>query len=228
MELEIRDIKKNYGKKQVLRKVGLTVQAGQCVGIVGANGCGKSTLLRILAGVEKADGGMILADGKEIKNPSRQMAAYAGYIPQESALMPDLTVRDNLKLWASFGNYRENSRNLAQLCEQFQILPFYKEKVKNLSGGMNKRVNIVCALLHRPPLLLMDEPSAALDLVFKEELKGYIRDFTKQGGSVLLSSHDEGEIMACQRLWAIKEGEAFALPGELSMEEIAAGFMKGH
>ena len=127
MELEIRDIKKSYGKKQVLRKVSLTVQAGQCVGIVGANGCGKSTLLKILAGVEKADGGQIFVNGKEIKNPVRQMAAYVGYIPQESALMPDLTVRDNIKLWASFGDYRENCRNLEQLCEQFRIRPFYKE-----------------------------------------------------------------------------------------------------
>lgn len=226
MQLEVKDIKKNYGKKQVLRKVNLTVQAGQCVGIVGANGCGKSTLLRILAGVEKADGGRIIVNGKEVKNPSRQMAAYVGYIPQESALMPELTVRDNLKLWASFGDYRENCRNLEQLCERFKLQSFYKEKVKNLSGGMSKRVNIVCALLHNPPLLLMDEPSAALDLVFKEELKGYIRDFTKGGGSVLISSHDEGEIMACQRLWAIKEGTAFALSGEASVEEIAAGFMK--
>ncbi len=227
MELELKDIKKSYGKKQVLCKVSLTVQAGQCVGIVGANGCGKSTLLRILAGVEKADGGQIFVNGKEVKKPSRQMAAHVGYIPQESALMPDLTVRDNLKLWASFGDYRKNCRNLEQLCEQFKIQSFYKERVKNLSGGMSKRVNIVCALIHKPPLLLMDEPSAALDLVFKEELRGYIQDFTKEGGSVLLSSHDEGEITACQGLWAIKGGEAFALPRELSLEEIVAGFMKG-
>ena len=148
MELEIRDIKKNYGKKQVLRQINLTAQAGQCTGIVGANGSGKSTLLRILAGVEKADAGKILVNGEVIKNPSRQMAAHVGYIPQESALMPELTVKDNLKLWASFGDYRENCRNLERLCEQFQIQTFYKEKAGNLSGGMSKRVNIVCALIH--------------------------------------------------------------------------------
>ena len=226
MELEIKDIKKNYGKKQVLRQINLTAQAGQCTGIVGANGCGKSTLLRILAGVEKADAGTILVNGQVVKNPSRQMAAQVGYIPQESALMPELTVGDNLKLWASFGNYRENCRNLEKLCEQFQIRTFYKEKVKNLSGGMSKRVNIVCALIHRPSLLLMDEPSAALDMVFKEELKGYIRDFVKEGGSVLLCSHDEGEIMACQSLWAIKDGMAVRLPGKLSVEVIVAKYMK--
>lgn len=226
MELEIRDIKKSYGKKQVLRQINLMAQAGQCTGIVGANGSGKSTLLRILAGVEKADGGTILVNGEVIKNPSRQMAVYVGYIPQESALMPELTVRDNLKLWASFGDYRENCRNLERLCEQFQIQTFYKEKVGNLSGGMSKRVNIVCALIHKPSLLLMDEPSAALDMVFKEELKGYIRNFVKDGGSVLLSSHDEGEITACQSLWAIKDGMTVKLPKELPVEEMVGKYMK--
>ena len=82
MELEIKDIKKSYGKKQVLRQLNLTAQAGQCTGIVGANVCGKSTLLRILAGVEKADAGTILVNGQVSKNRSRQMAAYVAYIPQ--------------------------------------------------------------------------------------------------------------------------------------------------
>lgn len=226
MELEIRDIKKGYGRKQVLKRVSLTVCEGQCIGIVGANGCGKSTLLRILAGVEKANAGSILVNGEVIKNPSRQMAAQVGYIPQESVLMPELTVKDNLKLWAGFGDYEENCRNLEKLCEQFQIKEFYKERVRNLSGGMCKRVNIVCALIHKPALLLMDEPSADLDLVFKEELKGYIQNFVKEGGSILLSSHDEGEIAACHGLWAIKDGVAFFVPKELPIEEMVAKYMK--
>lgn len=226
MKLEIKGISKKFGRKQVLKQLGLQVKGGQCTGIVGANGCGKSTLLRILAGVERADSGSIWIDGAAIKNPVRQMSAYAGYIPQESALMPELTVKDNLKLWAGFGDYKKNCRNLEKLCEQFEIGSFYQEKVKNLSGGMNKRVNIVCALIHNPSILLMDEPSAALDLVFKEELKGYIRSFVREGGSVLLCSHDEREIAECQSLWAIKDGEAFELPKKMSVREIVENYMK--
>ena len=225
MELEIRDIQKRYGKKKVLRKAGLTAGKGQCTGIIGANGCGKSTLLRVLAGAEKADGGGIFLDGRKISNPSREMARYTGYIPQESVLMPELTVADNLKLWASFGDYRENLRRLAALSDQFRIKDFYKERVKNLSGGMEKRVNIVCALLHEPEILLMDEPSAALDLVFKQELKMYIRDFIQKGGSILLSSHDEGELSLCQNLWAIKEGETHKVPEGLSIGEITSKYI---
>lgn len=226
MELEIRDIKKRYGRKQVLKKVSLSVKAGECTGIIGANGCGKSTLLRILSGVEKADAGSILINGETVKKSAEKLAGYVGYIPQESVLIPELTVEDNLKLWAGLGDYKENRKNLARLREQFKLEEFCREKVKNLSGGMNKRVNIVCALIHAPSLLLMDEPSAALDLVFKEELRGYIRDFTANGGSVLISSHDQGEISECQNLWAIKDGVTMRVPTGLPMEKMISDYMK--
>lgn len=225
MELVVEDVKKSYGKKQVLKGLSLHAHPGECTGIIGANGSGKSTLLRILAGVEKAHGGKILIDGEAVKNPSEKLSSCVGYIPQESILMPELTVEDNLKLWTGFGDYKENRKILAGLCEQFKLADFYKEKVKNLSGGMNKRANIVCALIHQPSILLMDEPSAALDLVFKEELREYIRDFTKMGGSVLISSHDEGEIAACQSLWAIRDGKAVQVNTGLPMEKIISDYL---
>ena len=226
MELEIRNIKKSYGKKQVLNRISFTIKAGECIGIIGANGCGKSTLLKILAGIEKADGGDILIDGEVLRKPSSMLAGRVGYIPQESVLIPELTVEDNLKLWASFGDYAENRKTLIKLREQFQLEDFCREKVRNLSGGMSKRVNIVCALIHAPALLLMDEPSTALDLVFKEELRGYIRDFTEKGGSVLISSHDEGEIAGCGELWAIRRGVAEKVPQGKSIEKIVADYIR--
>lgn len=225
MKLEIRNIEKHYGRKKVLEGISLMAEQGQCTGIVGANGCGKSTLLRILAGVEKADGGSFFIDGMEIKKPE-MAAAHIGYIPQDSILMPELTVADNLKLWAGFGDYRKNLKSLEELSGQFGIGSFYRERVKNLSGGMNKRVGIVCALIHRPSILLMDEPSAALDLLFKEELKGYIVDFIQKGGSVLLCSHDVGEIALCQSLWAIKGGKAFRVSEKMSVEKMVTEYMR--
>lgn len=225
MRLEIREIRKYYGRKRVLEKITLTAEPGQCTGIVGANGCGKSTLLRILAGAERADGGSILIDGKEIGR-RREAAEHIGYIPQESVLIPELTVMDNFRLWTGFGDRRENQKNLENLCSQFEIRPFYREKVKNLSGGMRKRAGIVCALIHGPSLLLMDEPSAALDLVFKEELKGYIREFTQKGGSVILCSHDAGELALCKSLWAIWDGTAYRVPEKMPVDEMVAEYMR--
>lgn len=226
MELELRNIKKSYRKKQVLKKVSLTAKAGECTGIIGANGCGKSTLLKILAGIEKADGGDIFMNGELVKMKSSRLTDHVGYIPQESVLIPELTVEDNLKLWASFGEHKKNENTLKRLREQFQLEDFYRKKVKYLSGGMNKRVNIVCALIHEPSLLLMDEPSTALDLVFKEELREYIRNFTASGGSVLLSSHDEGEIAGCTALWAIKDGIAQKVPQGETIDKIVSKYMK--
>lgn len=226
MELEIRDVKKSYRKKQVLKKISLTVKAGECTGIIGANGCGKSTLLKILAGIEKADGGEVLINNHPVKWKSSRLTGCIGYIPQESVLIPELTVEDNLKLWASFGEHKKNEEAVKKLGGQFQLENFYKKKVKYLSGGMNKRVNIVCALIHEPSLLLMDEPSTALDLVFKEELREYIRNFTANGGSVLLSSHDESEIAGCAALWAIKNGMAQRVPQGETIEKIVSEYMK--
>lgn len=226
MYLEVEDVKKSYGKKHVLQKVNFAVRQGSCVGIIGANGSGKSTLLRILAGVERADGGIIRVDGSVVEKPAEQMREHVGYIPQESVLIPELTVADNLKLWSSLGNYRKNQENCRMLVEKFGIGSFIRQKVKTLSGGMGKRVGIVCALLHDPSILLMDEPSAALDLVFKEELKSYIRDFTGKGGTVLLSSHDQGEIALCDELWAVKDGELLPVSRNMPLEQIVAEYIR--
>lgn len=223
--MEIVNISKSYGKKKVLHDISMTVQEGKCTGVIGANGCGKSTFFRIMAGIEKADGGKILLNGKEI-NSARELTRLTGYIPQDNALLEELTVRDNLLLWASFGDVRTNKERIKELSLQFNILDMEKEKVKNLSGGMKKRVSIACALVNQPKLLIMDEPSAALDLVFKEELKQYMSHFTKQGGSILISSHDEGEILSCDELYAIKNGVAEHVPARLVVAEIIARYIQ--
>lgn len=218
-------IRKHYGKKQVLKDISFVAEKGKCTGFIGANGCGKSTLFKILSGVERADAGSIFIDGRLLARPVKELPAYVGYIPQENALMKELTVRDNLRLFAALNREKENSRRAEELCRRFAIKEFEREKVEKLSGGMQKRVNIVCALLKNPRILIMDEPSAALDLVFKEELKGYIEDFTKSGGSVLLSSHDQGEILQCDRLFAIKDGVAKEAEVGMSVEKMVAEYI---
>lgn len=224
--MEAVNICKTYGKKKVLANLSFVAEKGKCTGFIGANGCGKSTLFRILAGIEKADSGVISVYGKEILRPERELAEYVGYLPQENALMEDLTVKDNIALYRALCRKKADTDYLKELYERFSIGEFEREKVKRLSGGMKKRVSIVCALLHRPEILIMDEPGAALDLVFKEELKEYIREFMKEGGSVLISSHDQGEVELCDRLFAIRNGEASAIPPHLTMENMIAGYIK--
>lgn len=206
--MEADSIYKNYGKKKVLKGISFTAPAGKCTGFIGANGCGKSTLFGILAGVEKADGGTISLHGKRFGRIEKELTAAIGYIPQENALLEELTVKDNLALYRSLCPGKVENNYVEKLCERFSIQSFEKERISRLSGGMKKRVSIVCALLHRPEILIMDEPSTALDLVFKEQLENFIREFTAEGGCVLLSSHDEKEIRQCDKLYAIKDGVA--------------------
>lgn len=224
--MEVIGIQKSYGKKKVLKEISFSVKKGKCTGIIGANGCGKSTLFKILSGVERADAGRILIHGKPVPESGRELAEYVGYIPQENAFLSDLSVRDNLKLYEALSGKKADNGYREELCRRFSIKEFEKEKIERLSGGMKKRVSIVCAMLHKPELLIMDEPSTALDLIFKEELKSCIQDFTKAGGSVLLSSHDRGEILQCDNLFAIKNGVLEEVEASLSIEAMIDSYMK--
>ena len=224
--METVNICKTYRKKKVLVNLSFVAEKGKCTGFIGANGCGKSTLFKILAGVEKPDSGVISLDGKEIMKPGKELPQYVGYLPQENALMEDLTVKDNLTLYSALCKKKISKDYVEKLYERFAVREFERERVSRLSGGMKKRVSIVCALLHQPEILIMDEPSAALDLVFKEELKNYIKEFTREGGSVLISSHDQGEVEQCDKLYAIRNGEATAIPTHLNMGDIISGYIK--
>ena len=224
--MEIVNIRKKYGKKQVLKDISFQIAKGTCTGIIGANGCGKSTLFRILSGGEKADRGEILIDGTSYVYGKTNLTGIIGYIPQDNALIEELSVKDNISLFAALGRGKVEAEYVKMLCDKFSVTGFQRERVSRLSGGMKKRAAIVCALVNRPRILIMDEPSASLDLVFKEELSRYIKEFTKQGGSVLISSHDSGEIEACDSLYALTDGIAVPVTKALSLEEMIEKYMK--
>ena len=204
--LQAVDIASSYGKKKVLCGVNITADAGQCVGIVGTNGCGKSTLLNILAGLRKADGGEIYFDGNRAQG--RQLfIRYAGYVPQESSLIPELSVMDNLRLWYT------DAAMLRQSLEQgflkaLGVDRMCRLRAGKLSGGMKKRVSIGCALAGDPPILLLDEPDAALDLPGKADIRRYLAMYKQMGGTVLLATHDEIDLELCDRVFAINRRES--------------------
>lgn len=224
--MEVKQISKKYGKKQILKDISFQTEKGKCIGIIGANGCGKSTLLRILSGAEKPDSGSIIVDGKKLTYGNGNLSGQVGYVPQENALMEELSVKDNMELFIALGKGKTDKDYIEALCRQFSVTEFMKEKVAKLSGGMKKRVSIVCALISRPRILILDEPSAALDLVFKEELKESIKTFIKNDGTVILSSHDKGEIENCDELYVIKDGTIVPVEESLSLEEMIAKYMQ--
>lgn len=211
--LEIRGIKKSFHKNAVLTGVDVLLPDGECVGLVGANGVGKSTLMKILVGGLETDSGEILFNGRVV-TPG-ELAEKVGYVPQENPLFEDLTVKDNLELWYK-GDRKRICQELQQgILERFGIHKFYKKRVSRLSGGMKKRLSICCALAAEPDILVLDEPGAALDLTAKQEILQVIRDFTNEGKSVMIISHEIPELMLCDRLYGMKHGVATQLEQEI-------------
>lgn len=204
MIFEIEKIQKSYKKKKVLQGITLKIAEGKCVGILGGNGSGKSTLLSILAGVLKADQGEFLWQNKNLLEDSCLRREMIGYIPQGLPLFEELTAWDNLLLWYDKRTLKKELEGgvLATL----GIGEFLKVPVHKMSGGMKKRLSIGCAVAGNPRLLLMDEPSAALDLICKEKIADYIKSFQEKGGSILITTHDVQEISLCDECYILKDG----------------------
>ncbi|MBR3934722.1 MAG: ABC transporter ATP-binding protein [Clostridia bacterium] len=202
--MRIEHIKKSYSGKTVLKDVSFEASKGQCIGILGGNGSGKSTLLSILAGVQKSDKGNFFLNGYDFKNSSKKLLSQVGYVPQNTPLLEELSAFDNLRLWYDESSLEKSLHSgvLAML----GVGDFLKVPVHKMSGGMKKRLAIGCAVGHNPEVLLLDEPSAALDLLCKERISNYLLDFKSRGGIIVLATHDVQELPLCDKLYILKDG----------------------
>ena len=206
MTVELRDIRKRYGKTAVLRGVSFGAERGEAVGIVGANGSGKSTLLRVLAGVLRPEGGEFLWEGGDLLRSRAALERTVAYVPQGTPLIDELSALDNLRLW-----YRADallSSLEGGMLRELGIQDFLKTPASRLSGGMRKRLSIGCAIARDPQILLLDEPTAALDLAARERLLDYFAGFRARGGLILLATHDLRELQSCSRCFMLRGGVA--------------------
>lgn len=204
MNIELKNIHKKYGSKQVLNGVNLKVDSGKCIGILGGNGSGKSTLLSILAGIQSCNKGEFLLNDKNLfKHPSER-AKYIGYVPQGTPLIEELTAYDNLLLWYNRATLKKELDT--GLLKMLGINDFLKVTVSKMSGGMKKRLSIGCAISKKPPVLLLDEPMAALDIACKQSIGSYIKKHKNAGGIILLATHDVLEIELCDEWYIMKNG----------------------
>ncbi len=216
MDLEVKGIKKSFRRKKPLIDISFGVNRGTIVGILGQNGSGKSTLLSILAGVQKCDAGEFLLDGVDLFKNSRLLSQNIGYIPQGTPLLEELTAWDNLLLWYSKEELMRELNDGGVLA-MLGIGDFLKVPVHKMSGGMKKRLSIGCAVAKKPPILLLDEPSAALDLICKENINSYLKSCRDNGNILLLTTHDERELSLCDSLYILKNGylEPFVYDGNV-------------
>lgn len=200
----IENIKKSYGKKIILKDISFEAEPGECIGIIGSNGSGKSTLLNILAGILKKDSGKFIYSNIDILNNAKACAQIVGYVPQNTPLIEELSAKDNLRLW--YKNV-ELKRSLSDgVLALLGVSDFINVPVRKMSGGMKKRLAIGCAVAHDPKILLLDEPSAALDLVCKEKISNYLSNFKSNGGTIFLATHDIQEFPLCDKMYILKDG----------------------
>jgi ABC-2 type transport system ATP-binding protein len=180
--LEVRDLVKRYGDRVALKGVSLTARAGELVAIIGPNGAGKTTLLSILAGIQKPDGGTISKAPSEI-----------GWVPQQAALYTKLTVAENLRLFARLERAPDPEAVVDRMLDQTGLRDRADDQISTLSGGNRQRVNIAIGLLSEPQVLLLDEPSAALDPRQREKLWEFILELAEGGTTVIYSTHNVQE-----------------------------------
>ena len=197
------DIAQVYGRRQILTACTILADRGECVGIAGRNGSGKSTLLQVLAGVRRPHRGTVRYEGRVLSERGSGISRIAGYVPQTNPLIEELSAADNLRLLSGRIIRKEDP-----VLSRLRIGEFFGTKVSRLSGGMKRRLAVASALVNHPPVLVMDEPTSALDLYHKSIIYEELASFTKEGGIVIMATHDIEEMNLCSRLYLITGGSA--------------------
>lgn len=219
---------KSYGKARGIVDLDLRVEQGEFFGFIGPNGAGKSTTIRTLLGLLRPTSGRGKVLGLDITQKTEEILARVGYLPSETVFYPGMKVGELLKFSAGLRK-RDCGREGAQLCERLNLDP--TRRVEELSLGNRKKVGIVCALQHRPELLILDEPTSGLDPLMQREFFAILREYHKAGTTIFLSSHVLSEIRRnCSKALVLREGYIAASldQAELSLgeEEFEDMFLK--
>ncbi len=203
MMLIVEKLSKSYGKNMIFDNLSFNVHPGEIVGLVGENGAGKSTLLSILAMVQKADAGTITLNHQCYQTDKKELRRQIGFVPQDLAIWEQLSVKENMQFFAQLSWVKKDMAELKELCLQMQ-LEKWDEPVKSLSGGMKRKLNIAISLIHDPHLLLLDEPTAGIDLKSRTEIGRYLKQLASQGKMIIYTSHDMDELRSlCDRVLCI-------------------------
>lgn len=211
MILEIEKLAFKYGSNRILDGLSLEVSQGTILGIVGASGSGKTTLIRLIAGIIKPVSGSIKVFGE---TPSSKLWSSIGYMPQTQALYADLTVQQNLDFFARmFGVSKTSHRRsiVENTIRQVSLWEKRKDPIAQLSGGERQRVSLGIALVHNPPLLLLDEPTVGLDPQLRVDLWKHFRDLTASGTTLIISSHVMDDARRCDQVGFLQFGRMIAL-----------------
>lgn len=210
-EVKIERVGKSYGKVEALRDISLDIHAGELFGLIGPDGAGKTTLFRILTTLLLADEGNVSVCGLDVVRDYKKIRTIAGYMPGRFSLYQDLTVEENLNFFATvFNTSVEENYDLVRDI-YIQIEPFRKRKAGKLSGGMKQKLALCCALIHRPEVLFLDEPTTGVDPVSRVEFWDMLDRLKKQGITILVSTPYMDEASRCDRIALMRSGRCLSV-----------------
>lgn len=203
--VKIENVKKSYKDTKALKGVSAEIKPGELYGLLGLNGAGKTTLISVIAGLIKADEGDITVDGKSVKTDSDEVKRIIAVSPQETAVAPNLTVKENLEFFAELYGKRKDRAIIAM--QEFGLTEVANKRAKTLSGGYARRLSVAAAVITEPKLLILDEPTLGLDVIARRELWKLIKA-RKGKTTIILTTHYLEEVETlCDRICALKEGE---------------------
>jgi len=200
------------GDFRALRDVSFDIAEGEFFGLLGPNGAGKTTLISILAGLARASGGRVAVQGHDVQSQFAAARKQLGVVPQELVFDPFFNVYETLRLQSGYFGVKNNDAWIDELLENLGLADKATANMRQLSGGMKRRVLVAQALVHKPPIIVLDEPTAGVDVELRQTLWQFIARLNKQGHTVLLTTHylEEAEAL-CTRLAMLKQGQVVAL-----------------
>ena len=204
--LHAQGVFKRFGTRHALDDLSLTMTPGEIVGLVGSNGSGKTTTLRILAGLLKADSGEGDVLGFDLFSRSGEIRRRVGYLSQRDSLYGSLTVRENLSFRAEAFGLGDPAGSIAAALDQFGLHPFADQRADRLSGGWARTLQLAVALLHGPSVVMLDEPTAGLDLAARQSVWRHLTRLAGEGKALLLSTHDLLDASRCSRIMLLSQG----------------------
>ncbi|KKP36059.1 MAG: ABC transporter related protein [candidate division TM6 bacterium GW2011_GWF2_32_72] len=206
----IENLRKKYGEFWALRGINLNIPTGSIFGILGPNGAGKSTTIKALVGALEPTGGSVSILGLDPLKERQKLRKVIGYMPQSPALYEDLSARDNILFFGRAQCVQNLEKKVDEILEFTELVERQDDMVHTFSGGMKKRVSLACALIHNPDILILDEPTAAIDPHIKERTWELFRKISAKGITIIISTHLMDEALLCDRLAILRQGKVLA------------------
>jgi len=208
-----KNVKKDYGQLKAVNGINLSIEQGEFFGLLGPNGAGKSTLINMLAGLVRPTNGSISAMGFDVIKDYQNARHSLGIVPQELVFDPFFNLREMLRFQAGyFGKGKSNDVWIDEVIERLDLTSKASTNMRMLSGGMKRRALIAQALVHRPPIIVLDEPTAGVDVELRQRLWEFVKELNKEGHTIVLTTHylEEAEAL-CNRLAMLRTGKIVAL-----------------